>query len=450
MLKKIFKKTPGKSKQIAKRDHKIQLEQTSKAARDICERLQSKGHQAYMVGGCIRDLLSGINPKDFDVATSATPEQVVRLFSRARIIGRRFRIVHVRQGRELIEVTTFRAHHTQGKDRHGKQSDSGMLVRDNVYGSLEEDAMRRDFTCNAFYFDPSNETLYDMCNGFADLKDGILQTIGDPYERFKEDPVRMLRAIRFESKLDLELDEESQDALSINRHMLSEVSPARLFDEVIKVLMTAHADVAYNMLVETRLFDQLFPASAEAIEIDAGTARFVELAMRNTVDRIQQDKGVAPFFLYAAILWPPTKLAYEEFTQGEMSPFEAMEAAGRMTMERQLPRITIPKRFTLPIMEVWKLQTLLPRTTAKRAARTADHPRFRAAYDFLLLREESGEDTENLGHWWTEYQKTNPVSKKEFSNSKAGGKNRRRRRRPNRNRAESGNNDSGNKESGNS
>jgi poly(A) polymerase len=432
VLKKLFKKPPGKSTQLPKRDHKIKVEQTSKAARDIIARLQSKGHEAYMVGGCIRDLLSGIKPKDYDVATSATPEQVVRLFPRARMIGRRFRIVHVRQGRELIEVTTFRAHHTQGKAHHGKQSSSGILVRDNVFGSLEEDAMRRDFTCNSFYYDPSSETLFDMCGGFADLKNGILRTIGDPYERFREDPVRMLRAIRFESKLGLRLDESSQDALSISQHMMAEVSPARLFDEVIKVLMTENADSAYQMLVETRLFDQLFPASAEAIEAEPDLARLIELAMQNTVDRIKKDKGVAPFFLYAALLWPPTKLAFDEFCGRGMAPYEAMEAASRKTLDRQAARITIPKRFAMPIAEVWKLQTMLPKTAGRRAAKTAGHTRFRAAYDFLLLREESGEETNNLGQWWTEYQETNPLVQDNSSRPKPSSRNPRRRKRSNR------------------
>ncbi len=431
MLKKIFKKPQSKSRQISKRDHNINLEQTSKAARDIIARLQEKGYEAYMVGGCIRDLLSGIIPKDFDVATSATPEQVVRLFPRARIIGRRFRIVHVRQGRELIEVTTFRAHHAQGKAHHGKQSSSGILVRDNVFGSLEEDALRRDFTCNSFYYDPSTETVIDMCNGFADLKKGVLRTIGDPYERFREDPVRMLRAIRFESKLGLKLDKTSQDALSISQHMLTEVSPARLFDEVIKVLMTENADTAYRMLVETRLFDQLFPASSEAIETDPELGTLVELAMKNTVDRIKQDKGVAPFFLYAALLWPPTKLAFDEFCSRGIPAYEAMEAAARMTLERQSARITIPKRFTLPISEVWKLQTVLTRTSPRRAAKTAEHSRFRAAYDFLLLREQSGEISAGLGDWWTEYQKKHslPNSTESASSTKPKLRNPRRRRR---------------------
>lgn len=439
MLKKIFRKPSGKSKQIAKRDHKINVEHTSKAARDICARLQDKGYEAYMVGGCLRDLLSGLKPKDYDVATSATPEQVVRVFPRARIIGRRFRIVHVRQGRELIEVTTFRAHHTQGKARHGQQSDTGILVRDNVFGSLEDDAIRRDFTCNSFYYDPCSEKLFDMCDGFTDLKKGVLRTIGDPYERFKEDPVRMLRAVRFESKLNMELDEDSQDALDINRHMMSEVSPARLFDEVIKVLMTETADTAYNLLVETQLFGELFPASAEAIEADPDLARLIELAMDNTVDRIQQEKGVAPFFLYAALLWPPTKLAYDEFCRSGMPPYEAMESAGRMTLDRQTARIMIPKRFSLPIMDVWKLQTILPRTSPKRASKTAEHQRFRAAYDFLLLREESGEPTDDLGKWWTEYQVTNPIIKTEIPRSAPTSKNRRRRRRPDRDNSNSGN-----------
>jgi poly(A) polymerase len=427
VLRKIFKKSSGDSHKISKRDHKIKAAQTSKAARDIVLRLQEKGFEAYMVGGCVRDILSGLKPKDFDVATSAKPEQVVRLFPRARIIGRRFKIVHVRQGRELIEVTTFRAHHTQGKGAHGQQSDTGILVRDNVYGNLEDDAIRRDFTCNSFYYDPSSETLFDMCEGFADLRDGVLRTIGDPYERFREDPVRMLRAVRFEAKLNLELDSESYDALAVNRHMMAEVSPARLFDEVIKVLMTDSADIAFAKLLETGLFDQLFPGTAEAIDADPSLIQLVELAMDNTVERIKQDKGVAPFFLYAALLWPATQLAFDELCSNGMSPSEAMETAARKTLDRQSTRITIPKRFSVPIAEVWKLQTSLPRISPKRASKTAEHPRFRAGYDFLLLREECGAQTNNLGQWWTDYQKANPVVRQEMARTKTKGRSRRRR-----------------------
>ncbi len=433
MLRKIFKKPAGDSHKISKRDHKIKADQTSKAARDIVLRLQEKGFEAYMVGGCIRDILSGIKPKDFDVATSAKPEQVVRLFPRARIIGRRFKIVHVRQGRELIEVTTFRAHHTQGKGAQGQQSDTGILVRDNVYGSLEDDAIRRDFTCNSFYYDPSSETLFDMCGGFADLRDGILRTIGDPYERFREDPVRMLRAVRFEAKLGLQLDQDSCDALEVNRHMMAEVSPARLFDEVIKVLMTDSADIAFGKLIDTGLFDQLFPGTADALDADPGLIRLIELAMENTVDRIKMDKGVAPFFLYAALLWPATKLSFDEFCANGMSPSEAMETAARKTLDRQSVRITIPKRFSVPIAEVWKLQTVLPRISPKRASKTAEHTRFRAGYDFLLLREETGENTDNLGQWWTDYQKANPVVRQEMAHTRNKGRPRRRKRTNNNN-----------------
>lgn len=427
MLKKIFKKNNGNAKQVSVKDHKIRAEQFSKLARDIVHNLQSKGYEAYIVGGCIRDLLSGIKPKDFDVATNATPEQVTRLFPRSRIIGRRFRIVHVRKGRELIEVTTFRAHHTQGKARQGQQSHSGILVRDNVYGSLEEDARRRDFSCNSFYYDPKTETIFDLCGGFSDLGESTLRTIGDPYERFKEDPVRMLRAVRFEAKLGLQLDEDSCDALSVNRHMMAEVSPARLFDEVIKVLLNESADKAFTQLVDTGLFAQLFPATAEAIEAEPQSKLLIENAMRNTVQRIRQDKKVAPFFLYAALLWPPTKLAFDEFCSRGIAPQEAMDKAARISLERQSARITIPKRFSVPIAEVWKMQIYLSKTSPNRAARTAKHSRFRAGYDFLLLREESGIQTNGLGQWWTEYQEKNPIEPAPVTPRKT-------KRRPRRNR----------------
>ncbi len=433
MLKRFRKNKPDQQV-LKKRQHGINKAEISQAACEIVKHLSENGYEAYVVGGCLRDAIMGLHPKDFDVATSATPEQVVKLFPRSRIIGRRFKIVHVRRGRELIEVTTFRGHHESGGGKHAQQAKSGLLVRDNVYGDLEADALRRDFTCNSLYYDPQKELLIDRCNGVADMRNGILRTIGDPWDRFCEDPVRMIRAVRFEAKLGLALDEASQEALEQNRHMMQEVAPARLFDEMIKVLMQAHALDAFNMLYDTGLFEQLFPGPFDALENGPDYLfEMMQLAMRNTETRIAEDKGVAPFFLYSVLLWPAVKIHYDEFIERGIAPADAMRQAGDIALQRQVQRITIPRRFSTSMQDVWFLQTALERITPKRAARTAEHPRFRAGYDFLLLREEGGEQLNDLGQWWTDYQKANPQQKSQMVNQKSGGNSdgkRRRRRRP--------------------
>lgn len=409
MLGRIFNLNAGSSKTLTRKQHQIRPEDTSLGAREIVAHLQSNGYEAFMVGGCLRDLIAGIKPKDFDVATNATPEQVVKLFPRAHIIGRRFRIVHVHRGRELIEVTTFRAHHTQGRGNQGQQSISGMLVRDNVFGDISDDAVRRDFTCNSLYYDPSKQIVIDMCDGLTDLRKGILRTIGDPFERFREDPVRMIRAIRFEAKLGLKLDADSRDALHLNRGMLAEVAPARLFDEIVKLLMTDSATAAWDRLCETGMLAPLFPETAEQLEKHPEESEMIRLAMQNTVDRIKSDKRVAPFFLYAVLLWPQVKNHWYELQERGLSAAEAMSQAAELAIYRQCVRIAIPRRISDPMKEIWELQISLCNTSPTRAMRLASHPRFRAAYDFLLLREGAGEDTGHLGDWWTDFQKTLPA-----------------------------------------
>lgn len=440
MLKKLRKQKPDQ-RVLKKRQHGIERSDISAAACEIVEHLAKNGHEAYVVGGCLRDLIMGLHPKDFDVATSATPEQVVKLFPRSRIIGRRFKIVHVRKGRELIEVTTFRGHHEDRGGKHAQQAKSGLLVRDNVYGDLDADALRRDFSCNSLYYDPQRELLIDRCDGVSDLRNGVLRTIGDPWDRFREDPVRMLRAVRFEAKLGLTLDPDSQEAMEHHRQMLQEVSAARLFDEVIKVLLQAHAEEAFDLLYDTGLFEQLFPGPFEAMENGPEQLfDMVKKAMHNTEARIAEDKGVAPFFLYAVLLWPAVKLQFDELTSRGISPAEAMREAGDRALQRQMPRITIPRRFSGSMQDVWFLQTALQRITPKRAARTAEHPRFRAGYDFLLLREESGEKLDELGNWWTDYQMANPGHKINMAEERSedeGDKKRRRRRRSRGNRKKS-------------
>ena len=375
-------------------------------------RLVAAGHQAFIVGGCIRDTLLGHPSKDFDVATSATPEEVKHLFRRARIVGRRFRIVHVHVGRELVEVTTFRASHAASphatapphSSEQARRSQRGMLLRDNVFGSLEEDAERRDFTINAIYYDPQRDELLDFVGGLEDIASRTLRIIGDPATRFREDPVRMLRAARFIAKLDFALDPATAAPLAQLHALLREIPPARLFDEVLKLLMTGRALATYEALSRHRLFQHLFPDTAAAIHADARWDAFVRQALINTDLRIKNDQRVTPAFLFAALLWPAVAVAEARHSgagpQESLAPLQS--AADVLT--RALRHIAIPRRFSAPAREIWELQPRLERRGGRRAWQLLEHPRFRAAYDFVLLREQSGEDLGGLGEWWTRFQ----------------------------------------------
>lgn len=432
MLKRLMtKKKKENPHHYSEREHGIKRYQINHQALEVIETLQSHNYEAYIVGGAVRDLLMGLKPKDFDVATNARPEQITRILPRSRIIGRRFKIVHARAGRDVIEVTTFRGHHDKQlkRGKHAKQAKSGILVRDNVYGNLEEDAKRRDFSCNNFYYDPSNGTLIDYCGGLEDIRHGRLQTIGDPHERFCEDPVRMLRAIRFEAKLGLKLDEESAGALKQHKAMIQEVAPARLFDEIIKVLLTPYASSALDQLVNSGLFAELFPATAEQFDSDPRTLKLLAAAMGNTESRLNDDKRVAPFFLYAVLLWPAVRAQFNHLNQSFAAPIEAMEQAGQLALERQSARILIPKRFGLPMQDMWRLQVRLENRQPARARRTLAEDKFRAAYDLLLLRESSGEALGGIGDWWTEFQSTETADLSEEPKESTDRKPRRRRRR---------------------
>lgn len=408
-----------------------QLREISPHSIDIVDSLRDNGFEAYIVGGCIRDFLLGRTPKDFDVATNAEPQTVVKLFKRSRIVGRRFQIVHVRNGRDLVEVTTFRAHHDtrDTEDHEADQSDTGMLLRDNVYGSVADDAVRRDFTVNALYFCPDNDEVIDFVDAMTDIKAGILRIIGNATTRYQEDPVRMLRAARFAAKLDFRLEDEAATGIEKNGHLLRQVSPARMFDEVLKLFLGGTAVKTFNMLQSFDLFQYLFPATAEALEDEQQYAlELLTATMGNTDARIEQGKPVTPAFMYAAVLWPAVIELREACLDQGMHAVEALrEAAHAATME-QLQTTAMPKRFSMPMREIWDLQSRLHLKEGKRAAKLRSHPRFRAAYDFILLREQAGEDLEGLGQWWTQYQEDNPVEEQAQPQRRRPA--RRRRRRP--------------------
>lgn len=396
---------------LSSSQHSLQRHQFSRHAVSIVERLQSAGYQAYLVGGCVRDLLLGIVPKDFDVATSATPEQVRAQFRNARVIGRRFKLVHIQFGREIIEVATFRAHHPQEEEEASQvasRHESGRILRDNVYGTLEDDAQRRDFTMNALYYDPVSERILDYANGVHDVRNRLIRLIGEPQQRYKEDPVRMLRAVRFAAKLDFGIEKHTATPIRGLAPMLRDIPAARLFEEVLKLFLNGNAEQTFEMLVDLQLFDPLFPESAHALEHNPTyTHSLISQALVNTDLRVHQGKPVTPAFLFAALLWPALPPMALRLQERGMPPIPAMQEAAHLLISEQCQRVAIPKRFTIPIREIWDMQERLPRRSGKRADQLLDHPRFRAAYDFLLLRESAGEQTGGLGHWWTEYQEVN-------------------------------------------
>lgn len=428
----ITKKTAkAVERRIPEKKHSVDRDKISPLAIDVVDKLLDAGYEAYVVGGCIRDMLLGKAPKDFDVATSATPEQVKRLFRRARIIGRRFKIVHVQDRREIIEVTTFRGDH-KSNSRHATQSSDGMLLRDNVYGTLEEDALRRDFTCNSLYYDIDSHEVVDFMDGLKDVKNGVLRTIGDPAERFKEDPVRMMRALRFQAKLGLKLDPDSRKQLSKNIGMIREVSAARLFDEVIKLLMHEKSPEAFDFMQKSGIFAQLFPPTAKRVDDDKQALAFLQIAMQGTANRLRQGKSVSPFYLYATLLWPAVEQEYQCQLDKKIPPSRAIEVAASKVLDLQMPLVSIAKRFSFSMRETWYLQTQLHRREAGRAFKLMDHPRFRAAYDFLLTREEAGAELNELGKWWTDFQAANDQEREKMVSALKGSTSNKRkpRRRP--------------------
>ncbi|WP_116831098.1 polynucleotide adenylyltransferase PcnB [Pseudomonas syringae] len=419
--------------------HSLQRSQFSRYAVNIVERLQNAGYQAYLVGGCVRDMMLNITPKDFDVATSATPEQVRAEFRNARIIGRRFKLVHIHFGREIIEVATFRANHPQDDEEEdsnqSSRNESGRILRDNVYGTLEEDAQRRDFTINALYYDPVSERVLDYANGVHDIRNRLIRLIGDPEQRYKEDPVRMLRAVRFAAKLDFGIEKHSAQPIRALAPMLRDIPSARLFEEVLKLFLSGHAAPTFEMLVDLELFEPLFPASSKALEYNPTyTHTLISNALINTDLRIKQNKPVTPAFLFAALLWPALPAKVLRAQERGMPPIAAMQEAAHELIIEQCQRIAIPKRFTLPIREIWDMQERLPRRSGKRADLLLDNSRFRAGYDFLLLRETAGEQTDGLGQWWTDYQDCNDSERRDMirdliNKSEAAGTAPRKRRR---------------------
>jgi poly(A) polymerase len=400
-------------KVIPRDQHGISRRNISQSALKVMARLRDHDHEAYLVGGAVRDLLLGGHPKDFDIATDATPEEVHALFRNSRIIGRRFRIVHVRFGREIIEVTTYRGHHdsedSDAGNGNARRSEGGMLLRDNVFGTLEEDAVRRDLTVNALYYSSETFEVFDQVEGLEDLKRREIRVIGDAAQRYREDPVRMLRTLRFAAKLDFDVEPGSADPILELAPLLAGIPAARLFDEFCKLFLSGYAQPTLHLLRHFNVFPQLFEDSALICDRDDFSARLLDCAMANTDQRIAEEKPVTPAFILAAILWPAVRERAGALEQRGDNPGQAMHGAAQEVVAAACTRIAIPRRFSMPMREIWELQRRLTRTHGKRALELMGHKRFRAAYDFLLLREQAGEDTGSLGATWTALQEEHPL-----------------------------------------
>lgn len=390
-----------------------------KNAIDVIKKLKHAGFEAYLVGGCVRDLLLKLKPKDFDVATNAHPNEIKQVFRNCRLIGRRFRLAHIYFGRQIIEVATFRAPHDTSEEGH--LHESGLIMRDNVFGSLEEDAWRRDFTINAFYYDPETNRLVDHVGGIDDLNHRTLRMLGDAEKRYREDPVRMLRAIRFASKLNFEIEETTKAPIIHLGHLLSLVSPARLFEEMIKLFHSGHATTVFQHLMTFQLFEKIFPITFSYLHQGSKkehAKRLIELTLNNTDQRIQQGKTVTPAFIFAAFLWYPLMHQVKEERKQGVSLTDAIESAGYILLKQQQGFTAIPKFLSSSIREMWSLQYRLERIQATKAAKLLTHPRFRAAYDLLLLRTQIEEISPESAEWWTKFQDLNEDEREKFIHGK--------------------------------
>ena len=438
---------------VARADHPLSRSMISTSVLKVLYQLKDAGYQAFLVGGCVRDLVIGMEPKDFDVATNASPEEVRRLFRNCRLIGRRFRLAHVRFGHEIVEVATFRAagdpiepdaDDTDDEpapepvsDDRVHDDDTGRLLRDNRYGTVDQDVWRRDFTCNALYYNIEDFSIWDYVGGVEDVKARTLRLIGDPETRYREDPVRMLRAIRFQAKLGFTIHEGTREPIGRLAPLLAQIPPARLLDEFQKLFLAGFGQRAFELLVEHGLLEQLFPATAAWLtqETDGMAARLIRAGLANTDRRVLEDRPVTPMFLFAVLLFGPISAAAQKrFEAGSQAGQAIAEAADQVVAE-QNRRIGIPKRFSIPMREMLALQPRFHRREGRRALAFISHPRFRAAYDFLVLRAETGGEDPAVARWWTELQELpqeeqlQRVGTDEGPSGQPAGAGRRRRRR---------------------
>ena len=428
-LKRVFRKsaktrTVGNAQVIPFDLHGVAREQISYGAKKVTDGLQAKGYQAYVVGGAVRDLLLECTPKDFDIATDATPEEVRRVFRRSRIIGRRFQLVHAMFGEEVVEVSTFRSL-IEAED--AQTDEHGRLLRDNQFGDQEQDAARRDFTANALFYDPATQEIVDYHGGYADTSNRLLRMIGDPEVRYREDPVRMLRAVRLSAKLGMQIDPATAAPIARMKDLLDNVPQARLLDEVLKMLLSGHSVECIQQLRKMNLHHGLLPLLDVILEQPIGE-KFVMLALRNTDERLSQEKTVSPAFLFAALLWHEVLAAWNLLVQQGERPVGAMHTAMDEVLGKQKAQLAIPHRHDAVMKEIWLLQQRFEQRAGQRPFRLLEQPRFRAGFDFLLLRCASGEVDDGLGLWWDEFQDASAERQAEMLQPEGAGDKKRRRK----------------------
>jgi len=446
LIRKYIDKLFGRRERVTHKDarpvvytkdkHAIQKERISRCARRTCEDLQKAGYAAFVVGGAVRDLLLGIQPKDFDVATSATPEEVRSVFRRSRIIGRRFQIVHVLCGAETVETATFRAHFTREVDPENTD-EHGRMLSDNIFGTQAEDAMRRDFTVNALFYDPVKEEVWDYVHGMKDLKARKLVMIGDPATRYREDPVRMLRAARLAAKLGLAIDAKTREPIHTMRHLLENVPQARLFEEILKLLLSGNAVECVRLLRELELHHGLLPLLDTALE-DPEAGPFAMAALRATDERLAADKPVSPAFLLAALLWGQVEKNLRKFEAKGQPTIPALHAAMHEALDAQRESLAIPRRFDATMKELWLMQPRFLQRGGQRPHRMLEHPRFRAAYDFFALRAASANAPQEVARWWERFQSVSPDERERMLVSDEAGPRKKRRRRRGKRKPEAG------------
>lgn len=407
-------KLPKHAVVIQRDKHCITRKNISGNALKVLYRLKEADCQAFLVGGCVRDMLLGREPKDFDVATNAEPQRVNKIFRNGRLIGRRFKIVHILFRGEIIEVSTFRAF--QDEDTDLKKSDEGMLLRDNVYGDIVDDAKRRDFTVNALFYNIADFSVIDFHDGLADLKNGILRIIGDPEVRYREDPVRMLRAVRFAAKLGFRIEKETEKPIHELRFLLKNIAPARLFTEVIKLFLGGQALETFKLLRHYELFEFLFPDTEHVLKNKnfASINEFMNILLADTDARVQADKTVSPGYLTAALLWHGFQKEHAELSETLHDSIVAFNIAYTNIVSKQQQAASIPKNFLLAARNIWEMQYRMAQLRPSRCYALLNHPRFRAGYDFLQLRWRAGEPVEEIFHWWTKFHDSDEAGRHEL------------------------------------
>lgn len=413
---------------IPRSQHTISRADINPNALKVLYRLQESGFSAYLVGGGVRDLLLNGHPKDFDVATDAHPEQIKPLFRRCLLIGRRFRLAHVYFGRDIVEVATFRA--AQVPNKMKKQPTDSILLKDNAYGTLEEDVWRRDFTINALYYNIADFSIVDYCGGMADLKQKLLRLIGEPIQRYHEDPVRLLRIIRFAGKLGFQIEPKTAAPIAKLAPLLQHVPAARLFDEILKLFHSGKAEATLELMRHYHLFQQLFPQTAASLEAHIPAAKALVIATCHTTDsRINQGLHVSPAFLFASLLWHPLQIRFQQLLNEKQHPGVAWHKASHEVLAAQIKLISIPRRYSSAIREIWDLQSRLEHMRAKQIHYFLNHPRFRAAYDFLVLRAATGENVAHAAEWWTKFQSANEIQRQQLIEELPKQQKRRRKKR---------------------